>query len=105
MLVIVLTIRKGIDHLCDEYGQVLKFSQGRVIDIGFIGGRGKLLKFVHELEDRQIITGESFITVGETVYDWNNISQTMNKLLDCRRYINFMRRVMNLAVTNYELID
>ncbi|MDT6953381.1 response regulator transcription factor [Companilactobacillus alimentarius] len=65
-----------IDHLCDEYGQVLKFSQGRVIDIGFIGGRGKLLKFVRELEDRQIITGESFITVGETVYDWNNISQS-----------------------------
>ncbi|KRK82656.1 response regulator [Companilactobacillus bobalius DSM 19674] len=68
--------KEKVNQLCEEYGQSLKFSQNCIVDIGFIGGRGKLLKFIRELEDRQIIAGKSFITVGETVYDLSDVNQS-----------------------------
>ncbi|CAJ1183475.1 response regulator [Companilactobacillus paralimentarius] len=89
--------KKKVNQLCEEYGQNLKFSQNRIVDIGFIGGRGKLLKFTRELEDRQIITGQSFITVGETVYDLSDVNQSYEQALRLSVIYKFYEKSNNFS--------
>lgn len=89
--------KKKVSQLCEEYGQNLKFSQNRIVDIGFIGGRGKLLKFTRELEDRQIITGQSFITVGETVYDLSDVNQSYEQAVRLSVIYKFYEKSNNFS--------
>ena len=89
-----------IDQLCEQYNQVLKFSQNHILDIAFVGGRGKLLKFIRELEDKQIITGRSFITAGETVYDWSNINQSYEQAVRLSTIYKFYEKSNKFSNNN-----
>jgi len=91
---------KEIDQLCQQYNQVLKFNQNRILDIGFVGGRGKLLKFIRELEDKQIVSGESFITVGETVYNWSDINQSYEQAVRLSMIYKFYEKGNKFSSNN-----
>jgi len=91
---------KEIDQLCQQYNQVLKFNQNRILDIGFVGGRGKLLKFIRELEDKQIVSGESFITVGETVYNWPDINQSYEQAVRLSMIYKFYEKGNKFSSNN-----
>lgn len=89
-----------VEQLCQQYGQVLSFEHNRHLFIGFVGGRGLLLKFVRELEDKCYITGESFITVGETVYDWQNISQSYEQAARLSKIYKFYEKSNKFSNNN-----
>lgn len=90
----------NVEQLCQQYGQVLRFGYNRHLFIGFIGGRGILLKFVRELEDKGYITGESFITVGETVYEWQNISQSYDQAARLSKIYKFYEKSNEFSSNN-----
>lgn len=81
-----------IEQLCQQYDQILLFKHNHHLFIGFVGGKGVLLKFVRELEDRGYIAGESFITVGETVFDWANVSQSYEQAARLSRIYKFYEK-------------
>lgn len=89
--------KSKVNQLCNEYGQKLKFDQNRIVDIGFIGGRSKLLKFIRELEDRQIIAGQSFITVGETVHDLGDVNQSYEQAVRLSVIYKFYEKSNNFS--------
>ncbi|WP_334330383.1 helix-turn-helix domain-containing protein [Companilactobacillus sp. HBUAS59699] len=64
---------------CRQQHQSLLYTNEDTLFIAFIGNTGSLIKFMRDLETEQYITGESYITVGSMVKDWDSLTDSFEQ--------------------------